>query len=546
MQFSEVSELEQFNRLQNTPQVSFLYRYPNSYVPIHTLQDLNLFPLHDILNNSLNPDPRFQTDRPIKLGSSNEKTDDILNEIKSFVSKSELKPLEQIKKSKRKSGDIKNEKELVIEETDETPPKNHDLRIKPKRTVSEDFVLIMGHNKDKKEEVDEIKSDQSSENNENNEAESSPRRTRSSKKVNKRYSFNWIEDGSKKKFKKVNIEFEQSKSKSLLSEQIHNIPAKRNGKLVNSFFAMKTAANSKIITVFFFSTPLSIKVPINVNNSVQEVIIAIICYYMNAAKADLSLMKYPYMPEAYELRILEDDDDYRPEMSFDPLEKQKRFGEYGIEQVAFCEIEGFRPSNAQEEEESKVQKNKENQDEFMKVLGDQKLLIQIYIPHQNYSSLMQMEPNKHVRDIFPQLQKKVKLDEKKLKVFTEVGPMEEEGLYVMEDQEVDINMPLANLKKKLLKIMKKTFADDGDVSLNTNTVRSSRNGEDVEEKDNKNSSNAPETLVLSEIQAAKYEEFELVKLDSSKNKKGPRILAIGQFKIYQKYKEKAQSKLFSP
>jgi len=540
MQFSEVSELEQFNKHQLTPQISFFYRHPNPYIPIRTLQDLNLFELHDILENSLQIDPSLQRQKSIKLGSSHEKTEDILRDIQGFVSKSELKPLEQLKKSRNHGEFIENDN--PFDENLESPCKQHDInknRLRSQRAVSEDLLLVNSSFREKNEDCDEIKSNNhSSETLENNEEESL-RKKENSQRVRKRFSFNWLEDDSKKKFKKVTIDFEQNKSRSLLSEQIYKIPKKKNGRLTR--FSLKAAPNSKLITVFFFSTPLSLKVPININNSVQDVIITVICFYMTSQSVDHSLMKYPYVPEAYELRILEDDDDYRPEMSFDPLEKSKKFGEYGIEQVAFCEIEGFKTSNVFENEESKELENREKQDEFLKLFGpeNQKILIQIHIPHQNFSTLMRIEPNKQIKDIFPHLQKKVKFDEKKFKVFTEVGPMDEEGVFSTEDQELDINMPLANLKKNKLKIMKRTFADDGDLNNNNNNnLRNSRHGDLCEDKD---SINCPETVVLSEIQAVKYEEFELIKVDLEKNKKNIRILAIGQFKIYQKFKEKPQS-----
>ena len=46
---------------------------------------------------------------------------------------------------------------------------------------------------------------------------------------------------------------------------------------------------------------------------------------------------------AYELRMLENDDDYKPEMAFGPLEKPKPFHEYNIQKgVAFVEVANFK------------------------------------------------------------------------------------------------------------------------------------------------------------------------------------------------------------
>jgi hypothetical protein len=52
---------------------------------------------------------------------------------------------------------------------------------------------------------------------------------------------------------------------------------------------------------------------------------------MRDEKSDKSLMKYPSYTEAYELRFLEDDFDYHPETSFDPLDINKRFIDYNID-----------------------------------------------------------------------------------------------------------------------------------------------------------------------------------------------------------------------
>lgn len=48
-------------------------------------------------------------------------------------------------------------------------------------------------------------------------------------------------------------------------------------------------------------------------------------------------MKYPDIVQAYELRILEDeDDDYLPDMNFEALNKSKKFTDYNVNQVVFC------------------------------------------------------------------------------------------------------------------------------------------------------------------------------------------------------------------
>lgn len=40
---------------------------------------------------------------------------------------------------------------------------------------------------------------------------------------------------------------------------------------------------------------------------------------------------------------MEDDDDYKPEMSFDPLDLNRKLSEYNIDSLAFCEVANFKP-----------------------------------------------------------------------------------------------------------------------------------------------------------------------------------------------------------
>lgn len=545
MQFSEVSELKQFTRLQSYVPVSLLVRDNKTYIPIKTLQDLNLFPLYDLLENSLQVDPQFNLKKPLDLGSSEEKAEDILQEIKTYVTRAELQPLEKFLISKNHRYFIDNElfdtqaNEIPLERKDSQFTRNKtvlvsahknrtSLQTRINRTASGNIGYVNTAFKDvgKKEEEVKIEDPLLDE-----EILSYSLDEEASKTIGKPYSYNWIEDDSKKKFKKNAIDFKQPRTKSLLSEQIHHMPPRKFSRL-NCFSAgdSRKSSTTKLLSVFFFGTPLNLKIPINNKSSVQEIIITILCYYMNTAPIiDKSLMKYPWLPEAYELRILEDDDDYRPEMSFDPLERNKRFGEYGIESVAFCEIEGFEPFNINVCEEDENEEIKEKENTFKSILDSKHLLLQITIPQHNYSTLIKIDSDKTIKDIFPIIQKKLKFDHKKYKVYEEIGVADEDGLFSADEQEVDINMPLSNLKKNRLKLMKKSFADDGDLTQNA----TSKNSMIEEIRDNI----FPESFIITEMQALKYEEFELYKINVSKNKKSLRILGVSQFKIFHKFKE---------
>ena len=548
MQFSEISELAQFCKPQSCPLINLTTKSTPTFIPIRTLQDLNLFSLEDLFDNSLQPDPYFTQMKPINLGTSNEKTEDILQEIQGIVERSELKPLENLIKSRSHGDFIENDPENR-EFFQKMPYPDMELnsagknnQLKMNRAASEDLVLATGFKDNVIEKVEDNevidhpfleKSNSTEEKDENSEDGSNGKRDRSlkPKDYKKRYSYCWIEDETKKKFHKLVVDAAQPKAKSLLSEQFHHMPINRKLSKLNRFSTNDVNRNNNCrpISVYFFGTPLCLKIPININNTVQEAVVSIICFYMNSHVVDHSLMQYPWFPEAYELRILEDDDDFHPEMSFDPLEKTKRFGEYGIESVAFCEIEGFKLTGDMESSQDKEIKEKE--DQFKLIIKADQLLIQISIPQQNYSTLTPIDSNKLVKDIFPIVKKKVKFDAKKYNVYAEIGPSDEDGVYLAEDQEVDINMPLINLKKTRLKLIKKTFADEGEVISSNAILRN------VEPDNINDDGYCPGSMILNEIQASKYEEFELYKLNFTKNKRNRRILGISQFRIYQKNKE---------
>ena len=62
----------------------------------------------------------------------------------------------------------------------------------------------------------------------------------------------------------------------------------------------------------------------------KELIEYAIQNYMKNEKTVKELMKFPENIEAYELRILEDDDDYLPDMNFEPLNRSKKFTDYNV------------------------------------------------------------------------------------------------------------------------------------------------------------------------------------------------------------------------
>lgn len=489
MQFSEVSELRNFSQMK-------YYSTNNSNtIYLRNPQEIALLSLKELLENSLQPVIQNLNEKPIKLGSSEEEMEKIIEEIHTYVTKSELKPLEQLKKAKHYGefiGDSISEERVGV--------------IRGKRTASEHIPIISTVlNSDIDDEDNVEGSDKESATN------SQLRNTKS-----KRYSYTFIEE--EKKFQKKQIEFVMRKKNSLLSEKINNAPIKKIGSRLNKFSVGECPIirDSKKISVFFFSTPLHLKVPINKNSSVQEVITSIMCYFMNYKGIDHSLMKYPWIAEAYELRILEDDDDYLPEMSFDPLEPGKKFSDYGLDSVAFCQVEGFTPPAPKIEELDQISKEKE--DKLKSFLKPKQLLIHIKMPDINYTTFLKLsvDSNMKIKDLFSEI-KAYKVNWKQYKVFGE-------GLDE-EDEEIHMNMPLAVLKVNTLILIKKKYADEMDFNLEKeNRCSSLESGNEC-------------SVLLNDIDGAKNEEFELIKVNHLKKTRKIKILEITQFKLVCKNKE---------
>jgi len=100
-----------------------------------------------------------------------------------------------------------------------------------------------------------------------------------------------------------------------------------------------------------FSTPKCLQIYIYRRSLVQDVIRHIITLYTKDPlfQAELPLQN-PEYPEAYELRFIEDDDDYYlPDYDMGPLERRDEIGEFVS--LAFVANKNFRAWNRQPEEE---------------------------------------------------------------------------------------------------------------------------------------------------------------------------------------------------
>jgi hypothetical protein len=96
--------------------------------------------------------------------------------------------------------------------------------------------------------------------------------------------------------------------------------------------------------IFFFSTPLFIEIHISRKHIVNDVIRHIMTLYKRDQRLSKNSLRYPTHPDAYELRLIDDDDDYyKPLFDIAALDKNDEFGEF--ESLAFIEVKGFLDRN---------------------------------------------------------------------------------------------------------------------------------------------------------------------------------------------------------
>lgn len=99
------------------------------------------------------------------------------------------------------------------------------------------------------------------------------------------------------------------------------------------------------IEIFFFGTPeFKLNIQILKTIKVHELIKQIIEEYLKDPKCDNSRLLYPHFPQAYELRIIDDDRDYYiPDMGIPALDPTRDIRTIEFDQIAFIQNPTFHP-----------------------------------------------------------------------------------------------------------------------------------------------------------------------------------------------------------
>jgi spore maturation protein CgeB len=92
------------------------------------------------------------------------------------------------------------------------------------------------------------------------------------------------------------------------------------------------------IKVYFFLLAINYEITINKDNTVEEVIEIIIDFYMNNPHTDNSLLKKGMDRNAYELKILDEEENFKPVPGLSALDKKRKLSSFGVKHLAFLEV----------------------------------------------------------------------------------------------------------------------------------------------------------------------------------------------------------------
>ena len=84
------------------------------------------------------------------------------------------------------------------------------------------------------------------------------------------------------------------------------------------------------VKVYYFSTPFHLSLGVSLESTVREATLLFIQAFMQCKESEKSMLKFPNNVEAYELRFLNDDEDFTPDFNFDALNKDRIFSSYNL------------------------------------------------------------------------------------------------------------------------------------------------------------------------------------------------------------------------
>lgn len=103
--------------------------------------------------------------------------------------------------------------------------------------------------------------------------------------------------------------------------------------------------NRQKLQVFLLDTPNYMNLYTLKQYTVEEVIKQIMSKYSDTSLSKEKPLAFPDNPDAYELRLLEDDSEeyYMPLYEIAALDKEKKIGEFDLDMIAFCQVRNYTP-----------------------------------------------------------------------------------------------------------------------------------------------------------------------------------------------------------
>ncbi|CAD8054022.1 unnamed protein product [Paramecium primaurelia] len=262
-------------------------------------------------------------------------------------------------------------------------------------------------------------------------------------------------------------------------------------------------SQGKPIKIYFFNTQQNIQINVTKNTTILQVIRMSITEYQNNNNFDQRLLRYPNNVDAYEIRFIDDDYEFKAEMSFGAIDKKKEILSTQTNVFSLIEISNYK------------QQSNDNMCIFEKN-NPNMILIDVLIidqnPEKNIITKIQLEKHSIVEDIITQISKK----NKQINIVNYIIQLNDDETLL----DLDLRMPIAQLQNKKIQIKQKTWADQAEPQFNNSQRRDT-----ITEQDDY--VDAP----LNHIQAFKYEKFTVVKINE-RGKRQDRILGIDQFRIY--------------
>ncbi|CAD8051212.1 unnamed protein product [Paramecium sonneborni] len=266
--------------------------------------------------------------------------------------------------------------------------------------------------------------------------------------------------------------------------------------------SMVLTSQGKPIKIYFFNTQQHIQINVSKTTTVLQVIRMSITDYQKNNNFDQKLLRYPNNVDAYEIRFVDDDFEFKAEMAFGAIDKKKEILSTQTNIFSLIEVNNYK----QQTNDMQI---------FEKILPNM-ILIDVLIldqkPEKSVTTKVQLDKNSIVADIITQISKK----NKQINQVNFIIQLNDDETLI----DLDLKMPVAQLQNKKLQIKQKTWADQAEQqSINTQRRDTITEQEDYVD--------AP----LNHIQAFKYEKFTVVKINE-RGKRQDRILGIDQFRIY--------------